>query len=316
MEPTNRTVPRTLSVIIATYFSADSLAHLFVELKRFETALAALGLDLELIFVDDGSGDDSFDRLMEFRKARLGTKVIRLSRNFGAPAAVKAGMRFVTGDCFIFIAADLQEPLDQVLLMVEQWTVGHKLVLSARRSRRDPLLTRVSAAVYRALIRLTIRSDYPSGGIGLVLMDKVMLEPMLGSAKNINPNVYAFWLGFSPKVLEYDRARRTSGRSRWTFRKKFQYMIDTLTGFSVVPIRLMSAIGLVTAICSFGYAVRIVIAAFSGQIEVSGFATIVTINAFLGGCTLFMLGVIGEYLWRIFDQVSGRPEAVLAEEHL
>src|SRR5215207_1257023 len=166
MEPTNRTVPRTLSVIIATYFSADSLPHLFVELKRFEAALGARGVDLELIFVDDGSGDDSFERLMEFRKTRLGTKVIRLSRNFGAPAAVKAGMRFVTGDCFIFIAADLQEPLDQVLLMVEQWMAGHKLVLSARRSRHDPLLTRVFAAVYRALIRLTVRSDYPSGGIG------------------------------------------------------------------------------------------------------------------------------------------------------
>jgi dolichol-phosphate mannosyltransferase len=93
-------------------------------------------------------------------------------------------------------------------------------------------------------------------------------------------------------------------------------VIDTLTGFSVVPIRLMSAIGLITAFCSFAYAVRIVIASLSGEIDVSGFATIVTVNAFLGGCTLFMLGVIGEYLWRIFDQVSGRPEAVVAEEHL
>lgn len=306
----------TLSLIVATYFNADSLPLLFVELRKFETTLSKRGLNLELIFVDDGSGDDSFMRLIEFRSARPGTKVIKLSRNFGAPAAVKAGMRFVTGDCFMFFAADLQEPLEQVLLMAEQWVGGHKLVLSTRRSRKDPLATRAFAAIYRTLVRLTVRHDYPSGGVGLVLMDKVMLPAMLGSAKNINPNVYAFWLGFSPKVLEYDRAARASGRSRWTFQKKFNYVIDTLTGFSVVPIRLMSAIGLVTALCSFAYAVRIVIASLSGEIDVSGFAAIVTVNAFLGGCTLFMLGVIGEYLWRIFDQVSGRPEAVVAEEHL
>jgi glycosyltransferase involved in cell wall biosynthesis len=316
MEPSRSISSRTLSMIIPVYFNADSLPLLFVELRKFEAALSALGLNLEPIFVDDGSGDDSLAHLMAFRGERAGTKVIKLSRNFGAPAAVKAGMMFVTGDCFIFFAADLQEPLDQVVLMAEQWTRGHKLVLSARKSRADPMASRVFAAIYRTLVRLTIRRDYPSGGVGLVLMDKVMLAPMVSSAKNINPNVYAFWLGFSPKILEYDRARRASGRSRWTFQKKFQYVIDTLTGFSVVPIRLMSAVGLIIAICSFAYAVRIVIASLSGEIDVSGFATIVTINAFLGGCTLFMLGVIGEYLWRIFDQVSGRPEAVVAEEHL
>jgi glycosyltransferase involved in cell wall biosynthesis len=316
MEPAHSLSSRILSMIIPVYFNADSLPRLFVDLEKFEAALSARGLDLELIFVDDGSGDDSCAHLMEFRRGRSGTKVIKLSRNFGAPAAVKTGMRFVTGDCFMFFAADLQEPLDQVLLMAEQWSGGHKLVLSARLSRADPLTTRAFAAIYRTLVRLTVRRDYPSGGAGLVLMDKVMLAPMLDSAKNINPNVYAFWLGFNPKILEYDRAARPSGRSRWTFQKKFQYMIDTLTGFSVVPIRLMSAIGLITAICSFAYALRIVIASLSGEIEVSGFAAIVTVNAFLGGCTLFMLGIIGEYLWRIFDQVSGRPEAVVAEEHL
>jgi dolichol-phosphate mannosyltransferase len=307
----------TLSVIVPVYYNLESLPLLFDELRRFEgRLLGELGMKLELIFVDDGSGDGSFDALMGFRQQRPGTKVIRLSRNFGAPAAVKAAMHFVTGDCFLFIAADLQDPLDQVLLMVEQWIGGHKLVLSARRSRDDPFATRAFAAIYRAMVRLTILRDYPSGGVGFMLMDKVMLPPMLNSAKNINPNVYAFWLGFSPKVLEYDRAGRKSGRSRWTFQKKFQYAIDTLTGFSVVPIRLMSSIGLIVALGSFAYAVRIVIASLSGEIDAAGFATIVTVNAFLGGCTLFMLGIIGEYLWRIFNQVSGRPEAVIAEEYL
>src|SRR5437870_2847454 len=117
MEPTPRAGNRMLSLIIPTYFNADSLPQLFVELGTFEAALLERGLHLELIFVDDGSGDGSFAQLMQFRTERPGTRVIRLSRNFGAPAAVKAGMRFVSGDCFMFFAADLQEPLPQVLLM-------------------------------------------------------------------------------------------------------------------------------------------------------------------------------------------------------
>src|ERR1019366_8698991 len=119
-----------------------------------------------------------------------------------------------------------------------------------------------------------------------------------------------------PKMLEYDRARCAFGRSRWTFQKKIQYTIDTLTGLSVVPIRFITVLGLFTSLCSFAYGTHIVVASLFGEIQVSGFATIVVVNAFLGGCTLIMLGVIGEYLWRIFDQVSGRPEAVVAEEHL
>jgi glycosyltransferase involved in cell wall biosynthesis len=316
MESTSQPAGRTFSMVIATYYNADSLPFLFVELDTFEKKLLSLGLNLELIFVDDGSGDESFARLVEFRKVRPKTKLVRLARNFGAVAAGKAGMKFVTGDCFMPFPADLQDPLDDVVRMVEQWIAGHKLVLAVRRSRADPLMTRAFAAIFRTIVRFTVKHDYPSGGVGMMLMDKVMLAPMQNSAKNINPNVYAFWLGFDPVIIEYDRLERKHGRSRWTFAKKSQYLIDTITGFSVVPVRIVTCIGLITAMISFLYAFYIVIATISGQIAVSGFATIVTVTSFLGGCTLFMLGVIGEYLWRIFDQVSGRPESVIAEEHL
>src|SRR5262245_61590822 len=119
MESTSQPAGRTFSMVIATYYNADSLPLLFVELDKFENKLAALGLNLELIFVDDGSGDDSFAKLIEFRKARPKTKLVRLARNFGAVAAVKAGTKFVTGDCFMFFPADLQEPLDDVVRMME-----------------------------------------------------------------------------------------------------------------------------------------------------------------------------------------------------
>jgi glycosyltransferase involved in cell wall biosynthesis len=318
----NSTIPRvrpegsTLSVVVPVYYNVESLPLLFGELGRFEGKLGELGMKLELIFVDDGSGDGSFEALMQFRQQRLGTKVIKLSRNFGAPAAVKAAMRFVTGDCFLFIAADLQDPVDQGLLMVEHWLAGEKFVISARTSRDDPATTRFFAALYYQLIKVTLVDNYPRGGIGLMLLDKAMLSFLVDSAQNINPNLYAFWLGFHPKILTYERAKRLHGRSRWTFWRKFRYFIDTFTGFSLVPIRAMSVLGLLMALLSFGYSVTVFFSALKGTVAVTGFAALAILTSFLGGCILFMLGVIGEYLWRIFVQVSGRPESVIEEQHL
>lgn len=318
----NPTIPRvrpegsTLSVVVPVYYNVESLPLLFDELLRFEGRLGELGMMLELIFVDDGSGDGSFDALMRFRQRRPGTKVIKLSRNFGAPAAVKAAMRFVTGDCFLFVAADLQDPLDQGLLMVEHWLAGEKFVISARAARDDPATTRFFAALYYQLIKVTLVDNYPRGGIGLMLLDKAMLSFLVDSAQNINPNLYAFWLGFHPKILTYEREKRLHGRSRWTFWRKFRYFVDTFTGFSLVPIRAMSVLGLLVAVLSFGYSVIVFFSALMGTVAVTGFAALAILTSFLGGCILFMLGVIGEYLWRIFLQVSGRPESVIEEQHL
>lgn len=200
--------------------------------------------------------------------------------------------------------------------MIEQWLAGHKLVLAVRRSRGDPLMTRAFAALYRSIVRFTVRRDYPSGGVGMMLMDKAMLAPMRNSAKNINSNVYAFWLGFDPVIIEYDRLERPHGAAAGPYAKKAQLLIDTITGFPVVPVRIVTCIDLIMALISFLYAGYIVIATLTRHIAVSGFATIVTVTSFLGGCTLFMLGVIREYVWRIFDQVGGRPECVIAKEHL
>jgi glycosyltransferase involved in cell wall biosynthesis len=318
----NQAMPRvrpedsTLSVIVPVYYNADSLPLLFDELRRFEGELAKLKMKLELIFVDDGSGDGSFDLLMGFRQQRPATKIVRLSRNFGSPAAVRAAQHFVAGDCFLYLAADLQEPLDHVLEMLQHWLAGEKFVISARATRDDPAATRFYAALYYQLVRFAITSDYPSGGIGLMLMDRVMLPLMTNSPQKINLNMYAYWLGFHPKELTYHRIKRAKGRSRWTFWRKFQYFIDTFTGFSPVPIRAMSALGLLTASLSVIYAATVFVSALTGSIAVTGFAALAILTSFLGGCILFMLGVMGEYLWRIFVQVSGRPEAIVEELHI
>jgi dolichol-phosphate mannosyltransferase len=318
----NQALPRvrpdnsTVSVIVPVYYNEDSLPRLFDELRQFEDRLRELRLRLELIFVDDGSGDNSFGLLMDFRQQRPATKVLKLSRNFGSPAAGRLAQRFVTGDCFLYLAADLQDPLDHVLDMLQYWMAGEHFVVSTRGTRDDPAATRFYAALYYRLVRLAITPDYPRNGIGLMLMDKIMLPLMADSPPKINLQMYAHWLGFHPKQLTYHRVKRTSGRSRWTFWRKFQYFIDTFTGFSPAPLRAMSALGLLIASLSVIYALIIFISALSGNIPVTGFAALAILISLFGGCILFMLGVMGEYLWRIFIQVSGRPDAIIEELHV
>ena len=305
-----------LSIIFPVYMNEQSLAPLNEELAECEHQLASHGLETEVIFVDDGSTDDSLKELLKIKRERPATKVIRLSRNFGAVAASKTGMKYVTGDCFILVAADQQDPLDQVVIMAQHWLDGHKFIVSARASRRDTFATRLLAGIYYKMISVLVTRRYPRGGFDLMLMDRSMLPLMTASTRNINPNMYAIWLGFEPVILAYDRRERKYGKSRWTFRKKFNFFVDTITGFSVIPIRLISAIGFLTAVISFLYGAYIFVAGAMGRFQVSGFATIIVLTTFFFGLILVMLGIIGEYLWRAFDVITGKPEAVIDETYL
>jgi polyisoprenyl-phosphate glycosyltransferase len=307
---------RVVSVVVPVYFNEQSLPHLFSDLAPFEESLRERGLTLELIFVNDGSGDQSLTRLLDIKRQRPATKVISLARNFGAVAASKTGFRFVSGDAFTIIAADLQDPVEQLLLMVDRWLAGAKFVVSVRRSRGDPPATKLFAEIYYRILNWLVVRDYPKGGFDLMLMDKVMLPHMVGSGKNTNPNMYAYWLGFKPVILHYDRLERKYGRSRWTFRKKFNFFIDTISGFSVAPVRIMSGFGLIVAALSFLYGINIIIGALLGRVDVQGFATTVALVSFFSGIILVMLGVLGEYLWRIFDAVNHKPESVIDETFL
>lgn len=300
-----------LSVVVPVYFNEGSLPLLFEELRGVENKLLDQRLELELIFVDDGSGDGSWQELLKIKAARPATKLVKLSRNFGAVHASKTGLRFVTGDCFLYLAADLQDPPGLILEMARRWQAGCKFVICTRSAREDPPLTKLFARLYYRLLRLAVVRDYPDGGFDLALMDRALLPHMRGSSKNINPSVYSFWLGFKPEVIPYQRRKRLHGRSRWTFAKKVKFFLDTMLGFSIVPLRAMSLVGLVVAVLSGGYGVSVLCNALLGRYEVHGFATLAVLLCFLLGLLITMLGVIGEYLWRIFDEVNKRPETVI-----
>lgn len=304
---------KTVSVIVPVYYNAESLSRMFDELADVERRLLARDVAMELVFVDDGSGDDSLGQLLKIKAVRPATKVIRLTRNFGAVHASKTGMLHVTGDAFLVIAADLQDPPQLIPEMVDHWLAGAKFVVCARRSRRDPMVTTWLASLYYVLLRVFVARDYPPGGFDLALMDKAFLPYMRGSSKNTYPAVFAYWLGFKPTTILYDRRRREHGRSRWTLSKRFKVMLDSLLGFSVTPIRFISLIGIVVSVLSITYGTVILVGALRGKMEVRGFPTIVVLISFLLGLNIIMMGVIGEYVWRIFDEVNRRPESVIDE---
>jgi polyisoprenyl-phosphate glycosyltransferase len=301
----------TVSVVVPVYYNAESLPPLFAELQEVEAQLRDRDCAMELIFVDDGSGDESMTELMKIKQQRPDTRVVKLTRNFGAVHSSKVGLNYVTGDCTMWLNADLQDPPQLVIEMTDHWLAGSKFVIALRKSRVDPPLTRFFAAIYHWLVRKMISKDYPKGGIDIVLIDAALTSYIRDSSKNMNHTLLAHWLGYKPATVHYERRKRQYGESRWTFTKKMTYFIDSILGFSVLPIRIISLIGFVVSLLSFAYGAHIVIATLLGYREVAGFATLVALITFLLGVVIIILGIIGEYVWRIFDEVTTRPEVVV-----
>jgi dolichol-phosphate mannosyltransferase len=304
---------KTLSIIVPVYFNEGSLPILFTELCAVEKSLQEKGMALELIFVDDGSRDRSWEELLKIKKQRDNTRIIKLTRNFGSIRASKTGCRFATGDCFTILSADLQDPPQLILDMADRWLSGSKFVICVRARRQDPLPSKIYAYIYYRLVRLFVIGDYPVGGYDLALMDKDLLAYFKESSKNLFLPLLGFWLGYKPDIIYYDRRKRVHGKSRWTFLKKLNAFLDSILGYSMTPLRLISLIGILVSLSSFGYGASIIVYALIGRMDVPGFATIAALMSFLMGIVITLLSVIGEYLWRIFDEVNKRPEVVIDE---
>lgn len=305
---------KTVSVVVPVYHNAASLPILVERLEAVERRLVAeRGVRLQLIFVNDGSKDDSQQVLLGIKSRRPEATVVKLARNFGAVHASRTGFHFVQGDAFVIIAADLQDPPELLLEMVPKWLAGAKFIIAVRESREDPATSRIYSWLYYRLLRFLVLPGYPEGGFDIALMDRAMLEPMRNCSKNAFTPLLAYWLGYQPHVVHYHRPKREHGRSGWTFRKKFKAFFDVMLGFSVTPIRIISGVGALVAGASFLYGLSVIVSAVLGRVPVDGYAGLATLITFLLGLIILMLGIIGEYLWRVFDEVNRRPESVIDE---
>lgn len=304
---------KRLSLIVPFYFEEESAPLLFERLLPIQKQLLDRQVELELIFVDDGSGDGTLRTLTKFQEQHPNTVVIKLTRNFGAWPACRAGMQHITGDCFMFLSADLQDPPELILPMVDYWLAGKRFVICERNTREDPLGAKLLSYCYYRLVRWIVVKDFPKGGYDIALMDRTMLPSLLKTSKNMSLSLMAFWLGFKPEVLYYDRPERVRGQSGWSFAMKLKFFIDSLLGFTVFPIRIMSLFGLLVSSLSAFYGLYLIIDTVFGEHHAIGVSEISALNCFLLGVVILMLGIIGEYLWRIFDELNNRPEWVIDE---
>lgn len=299
------------SIVVPVYFNEENLQETVSRLLALESLL--VGFEIELIFVDDGSQDASLPMLLEWqRKYPRQIQVLSLSRNFGSMSALLAGLTVAKGDCVGVIAADLQDPPELFVEMLEHWKRGCKSVLAVRADRDESATQRFFASAYYKLVRKLALPGYPEGGFDFFLIDRQVQKIIVEiGEKNSHMFNLLFWLGFSPVMIPYTRRARDKGVSRWTFAKKVKLFVDSFIAFSYSPIRAVSAMGALLSVAAFGYAVFVVVARLLWGTPVQGFTTTVLLIAFTSGIQMLMLGVLGEYLWRTLDEVRQRPAYVL-----
>jgi dolichol-phosphate mannosyltransferase len=302
---------KRVSIVVPVYYNELNLPETVPQLRALASSLP--DYELELIFVEDGSGDRSLELLCEAMDRGPGrTTVVKLARNFGTHAALQAGLAEATGDCVGIISADLQDPPELFVEMVARWEDGHKVVLAVRADRDEPATQKLFAGLYYALVRRFALPRYPRGGFDFLLIDRQVVADINRIAeKNTNLFSLVIWLGFEPLMLPYVRRRRTKGQSRWTLAKKIKLVVDSFIGFSYAPVRLMTVVGLVTAASAFAYAGYVLLLWSLHGIPVRGYPTIVILIALTAGIQMLMLGVLGEYLWRMLDEVRRRPSYVV-----
>ena len=302
---------RILSIVIPVYFNEPNLPDSIPQLLALKDKL--IGYELELVFVDDGSKDHSLDILLDYQKRYpRQIKVVKLTRNFGAMAAVQAGLTVATGDCVGLIAADLQDPPELFLQMASHWEQGVKAIFAVRSNREESFLQKTFSNLYYALIRRFAVPGYPSGGFDFFLVDRQVVDEVLKiKEKNTNLMTLVFWLGYQAVLIPYVRRKRTKGVSRWTLSKKIKLFVDTFASFSYFPIRLFSFLGLIYAVISFSYGAFIFFSWLTFGIEVQGWVPMMLILTFTAGLQMTLLGVLGEYLWRTLDEARGRPLFVI-----
>ncbi|MBI1920705.1 MAG: glycosyltransferase [Geobacter sp.] len=302
---------QVFSIVVPVYFNELNLPDTIPQLLDLEEKLP--GYRLELVFVDDGSGDRSLEVLLDFqRKYPEKLKVVKLTRNFGSMCAIQAGFTVAGGDCVGMISADLQDPPELFLDMVAHWEKGIKVVFAVRSDRDESRMQKFFSNSYYALLRRFAIPGYPSGGFDFLLIDRQVVDEVNRiHEKNTNIMSLIFWLGHGHVMLPYVRRSRAKGKSRWTLGKKIKLFIDSFVAFSYVPIRLLSAIGLLVAASAFLYGGFVFYAWWFSKIEVKGWTPLMILLAFTAGIQMTMLGVLGEYLWRTLDESRKRPSYVI-----
>ena len=298
-----------ISIVVPVYWNSDTLMLLYEDMKA--KILDKLG-DYELVFVDDGSGDNSWEIMNQIRDMDTNVQCVKLSRNFGEHAALLAGLSVCTGDCAVTKQADLQEDSEIILEMYDSWKRGNKVVLAVREDRDENPVKVFFANMYYAIVRKTITKNMPQGGCDCYLLDRQVIGVLQElNEKNSSLTLQVLWAGFQTDHVYFHRRDREVGESRWTFAKKFKLVLDSMMSFSYFPIRLMSVVGVVFDILAVIMFIYVLIEKFTVGTPIAGWTSLMCVVLLSSGLILLTLGILGEYIWRALDAARTRPPFII-----
>jgi polyisoprenyl-phosphate glycosyltransferase len=310
----DRCAPRkSLSLIVLVYNEQENLTAFY---ERLDRVLASLpGYEPEIIFVDDGSRDSSFAILCALRERDRRIRILKLSRNFGSWSAVAAGVHAAGGDAVMWITSDLQDPPELIPQLVRPWEKGADVVWALRTHRDDPLPRRVMATVFYKFLRRVALPDYPPMGMDICLMDRKVAK-LFAQFKERNRFTQALImnLGFTQVTVPYKRERRHRGQSKWGNLPRLSKMgMDMIVGTSAGPIRAMTYAGACAIAVGVVLAAALLVARVIDRASIAPWVPIVLAILIAGGLNALMLGILGEYLWRVLEEVRDRPLYIVQE---
>jgi glycosyltransferase involved in cell wall biosynthesis len=305
---------KTISFMIPVYRNEHAVTLTYEKVRQ------VLSADLpsyayEFVFVDDGSDDGSLAELLRLRAADPHVRVVSFTRNFGQMAAMLAGFKTASGDLVLHLSADLQDPVDLIPRMVREYEHGAEIVVCHRENREDRITARITSRIFYGIIRLSL-PQIPRGGFDYVLMTRRVLDSF--NAIEVRNRFFQgdlLWMGYKATFIPYTRMKRPIGRSQYTFGKRLKNSPDAILDSSYLPIRFISLVGVMTALAGFLYAADIVYYRVQYGAPFTGWAPIMILILIIGGLVMVMLGIIGEYVWRIYDEVKGKPNYVVRDTY-
>lgn len=305
-----------LSIITPAYNEAENLEDLHKQLRKTLTDMA---ITWEWLIIDDCSKDSTITTATNLAKRDPVIRVIRFSRNFGSHMAITCGLSKSRGECAVVMAADLQDSPETIRTLFEKWQQGKHIVWAVRKERQaESWRTLLFARMYYFLMRHIIgMKELPPTGSDFFLIDRRVIDA-LSQFKEKNNNIFSLiaWLGFRQDHIHYIKQPRNKGKSNWTLRKQIKLLVDSITSYSYLPIRVFSMIGFLTATSGFLYALFILFhSLLAPHHATAGWSSLIMTILILGGLQMLMLGILGEYLWRTLDHTRNRPIFLIEEEY-
>lgn len=302
-----------LSIILPFHNEAEGVRQLF---HRLYPILHKLDLTYEVICIDDGSSDATFAALQHEREKDQRLKIVRMARNFGKEAALTAGLHLAHGRAAITMDSDLQHPPEVIPNLIEKWREGFEMIFAIRNNRNtDGQLRQFFSRAFYAIFHKIADINMPDGAGDFCLLDRKVID-----AVNSLPERNRFmkglvsWVGFKRACVPFDVEERHGGKSSWNFFRLIRFAFDGLTGFSTLPLRIWTWSGAIVSIIAIGYGIFLVIDTIISGVDVPGYASMMVGILFLGGLQLLSLGMIGEYLSRVFTEVKARPIYFIADK--